>query len=133
MVAIIQTTGAKCRSAMQPDVMEVPKASAGSANLARRFGFLLLLMISGFCGISYEVLYGRLLSNFVGDQFAISSSILLTFMLGIGFGALHAHRLWSRLWIIEAVIGGYAAAAALGSNRVASFFYASSLLSHGIA
>src|SRR3954452_12393063 len=100
---------------MQPEVMERPEAALGVASLARRFGFLLLLMVSGFCGISYEVLYGRLLSNFVGDQFAISASILLTFMLGIGFGALVAHRLWRWLWLLECGIGLYAAAAALGS------------------
>ena len=60
----------------------------------------LLLLVSGLCGISYEVLYGRLLGNIFGDQFLVSTAVLLTFMLGIGLGALHAHKLWSRLWLV---------------------------------
>ena len=64
-----------------------------------------LLLASGFCGISYEILYGRALGNLIGDQFAVSSAVLLTFLLGIGFGTLHAHRLWKHLWAIEAGIG----------------------------
>ncbi len=87
-------------------------------------GFAVLLLLSGFCGISYEVLYARILSNFIGDQFAVSASILLTFMLGIGIGTLWAHRLWRWLWLIEAAIGGLGAAFALGAGRLEQWFYA---------
>jgi len=68
----------------------------------------LLLFSSGLCGIAYEILYGRLLANIIGDQFLISTAVLLTFLLGIGLGALYAHRLWRGLWLIEAGIGLYA-------------------------
>jgi spermidine synthase len=98
----------------------------------RQFGFTFLLLISGFCGISYEVLYGRILSNFIGDQFAISASILLTFMLGIGVGSLYAHRLWRWLWAIEGGIGLYAATMALGAGAIESWFYSSRFLSQGL-
>lgn len=54
----------------------------------------LLLLLSGFAGISYEVLYGRLLGNLIGDQFAVSASVLITFLLGSGLGSAWAYRLW---------------------------------------
>jgi spermidine synthase len=98
----------------------------------RQFAFTLLLLVSGFCGISYEVLYGRILSNFIGDQFAISASILLTFMLGLGVGSLYAHRFWRWLWAIEGGIGLYAAAMAVGAGTVETWFYSSRFLSHGL-
>ncbi|MDB6031157.1 MAG: putative spermidine synthase with an N-terminal rane domain [Verrucomicrobiales bacterium] len=118
---------------MQSDVMEPPGTTLQVTSLGRRFGFLLLLLISGFCGISYEVLYGRLLSNFVGDQFAVSASILLTFMLGIGFGARIAHRLWPWLWLLECGIGIYAAAAAMGSRLLESWFYSIPFFSQSLS
>ncbi|BBL73431.1 hypothetical protein MishRS11D_05290 [Methylomagnum ishizawai] len=64
-----------------------------------------LLLLSGFAGISYEVLYGRLLGNLIGDQFAVSAAVLITFLLGSGLGSACAHRLWRWLWLIEAGIG----------------------------
>lgn len=54
----------------------------------------LLLLLSGFAGISYEVLHGRLLGNLIGDQFAVSASVLITFLLGSGLGSAWAYRLW---------------------------------------
>lgn len=42
------------------------------------------MLLSGFAGISYEILYGRILGNMMGDQFAVSAAILMTFLLGIG-------------------------------------------------
>ena len=67
--------------------------------------FLWLLTVSGFCGISYEILYSRVLGNLIGDQMIVSASILMTFLLGIGIGTLFAYRLWRFLWLIEAIIG----------------------------
>jgi len=96
----------------------------------RRAGFVALLLLSGFCGISYEVLYARILGNFIGDQFAVSSSILLTFMLGIGVGTLCAHRLWRWLWLIEGAIGICGAAFALGTKTLDNWLYATAPL-HG--
>ena len=67
----------------------VPTAARRRATL-----FPALLFFSGYCGISYEVLYARYLGNMVGDQFAVVASVLLTFLLGIGLGTLVGHRLW---------------------------------------
>ena len=116
---------------MQPASREpaAPEASADIPPLSRRLGFTFLVLLSGFCGISYEVLYARILSNFIGDQFLVSASILLTFMLGIGFGTLYAHRLWRWLWLVEGGIGVFGAAFALGSGRVEEWYYAASALS----
>ena len=83
-----------------------------------------LLFVSGLCGISYEVLYGRLLGNVFGDQFLVSTAVLLTFMLGLGLGAYHAHRLWRNLWLVEAGIGLYAVLFALNLGGIESLLYA---------
>lgn len=85
--------------------------------------FTILLLSSGFCGISYEILYGRILGNIIGDQFIVSASILLTFLLGIGIGTLFAHKLWKYLWIIEGSIGVYGALVALNSNLLDKVLY----------
>ena len=69
----------------------------------------LLVLLSGFCGISYEILYTKLLGNLLGNQFTINATVLLTFLLGIGVGTLCAHRLMKFLWAIELGIGVYAA------------------------
>jgi len=91
--------------------------------MTQRILLTVLLFTSGLCGISYEILYGRLLGNIIGDQFVVSTAVLLTFLLGIGLGALHAHRLWSRLWLIEAGIGLYAAIFALNLSGIESLLY----------
>ncbi len=85
--------------------------------------FIFLLLLSGFAGISYEILYGRILGNLIGDQWAISASILLTFLLGIGIGTLFAHRFWRFLWLIEGGISLYAIAFALGTEFIESWMY----------
>jgi len=90
--------------------------------------FALLMLLSGFAGISYEILYGRILGNMVGDQFAVSAAILMTFLLGIGFGSAYAHRLWRWLWAIEAGIGIYGALIAFSQPFIESVVYAGSSL-----
>ncbi len=65
--------------------------------------------VSGMCGISYEVLFSRLLTTYLGDMFHVSAAILATFLLGIGVGALVAHRFLGYLWLVEGLIGLYAA------------------------
>ena len=104
-----------------------------AASAGRRLCFAALLLTSGFCGISYEVLYARILSNFIGDQFAVSASILLSFMLGIGLGTLCAHRLWRWLWLIEAGIGACGAALALSSEWLQAWFYSAAPLQGSLA
>lgn len=76
-----------------------------SAPVWKRLLLGILVLVSGFCGISYEILFGRILGNLAGDQFTVSGAVLLTFLLGLGTGAFAAHRLWRWLWAIEAGIG----------------------------
>src|SRR5262249_42435167 len=99
----------------------------------RVIAFSGLLLLSGFCGIAYEILYARILSNFIGDQFAVSASVLLTFLLGIGFGTLFAHRLRPHLWAIEGAVGGCAVLFALGVPRFGVWLYSGRAFHGGIA
>ena len=85
--------------------------------------FLFLLLLSGLAGISYEILYGRMLGNLIGDQFAVSAAILITFLLGIGIGSRLAWRLWRWLWLIELLIGLCGAAFVFGADGVDSLLY----------
>lgn len=82
-----------------------------------------LMLLSGFAGIAYEVLYGRILGNIIGDQFAVSAAVLITFLLGIGIGSVQAHRLWRHLWLIELGIGLFALLFALNSGALDAFLY----------
>jgi len=90
-----------------------------------RFVLPLLVLLSGFCGISYEILYAKLLGNLLGSQFTINATVLLTFLLGIGLGTLYAHHLGRYLWWIEAGIGGYAAMMSLLYDGIARVLYSS--------
>ena len=87
--------------------------------------FSFLLLLSGLAGISYEVLYGRMLGNIIGDQWAVSAAILLSFLLGIGIGTRHAHRFWPYLWLIEAGIGLFAIGFAMGGELIEAWLYSS--------
>ncbi|MDD5028969.1 MAG: tetratricopeptide repeat protein [Rhodoferax sp.] len=90
--------------------------------------FAFLMLLSGLAGISYEILYGRILGNMVGDQFAVSAAILMTFLLGIGIGSAYAHRLWRWLWAIEAGIGIYGVLIAFSQPLIERVVYAGSSL-----
>ncbi|ATX82589.1 putative spermidine synthase with an N-terminal membrane domain [Mariprofundus ferrinatatus] len=90
----------------------------------RRNLFFGLMLASGLAGISYEILYGRILGNLIGDQFAVSAAILITFLLGIGVGSRYAWRLWPWLWLIEAAIGICGAGFVLGGDLIDQLLYA---------
>ncbi len=66
-----------------------------------------LAFLSGCCGLAYEVLYNRILSNVFGDAFSVSFAILATFLLGIAVGYLLARFLKRWLFAIEIGIGLY--------------------------
>jgi len=104
---------------------EQAQADRYDGNKVKRWLFVLLMLASGFAGISYEILYGRMLGNLIGDQFIVSAAILITFLLGIAIGSRYAWRLWASLWLIEAVIGIYGAGFAFGTDALAWLFYAS--------
>lgn len=91
--------------------------------MSRKLLLTLVLLLSGLSGISYEILYGRILGGILGDQFAVSSSVLITFLLGIGLGARYAHRLWRWLWAIEAMIGIYGIGFVLSRNSIEHLLY----------
>ncbi|TFH50982.1 MAG: spermine synthase, partial [Lysobacterales bacterium] len=82
-----------------------------------------LLLLSGFSGIAYEILYIKLLGNLLGNQFTINATVLMSFLLGIGLGSLYAYRLLRLLWAVEAGIGIYAALMAAGYGWIESFLY----------
>jgi spermidine synthase len=91
--------------------------------MSRKILLTLVLMLSGLSGISYEILYGRILGGILGDQFAVSSAVLITFLLGIGLGARYAHRLWRWLWAIEALIGVYGIGFVLSRSGIEHLLY----------
>ncbi len=101
----------------------MPQTKTLVSRLAEFNALPLLLLLSGFAGISYEVLYGRLLGNLIGDQFAVSASVLITFLLGSGLGSAWAYRLWRWLWLIEAGIGACGVAFALGYEGLQALLY----------
>lgn len=73
---------------------------------------LLLATLSGVAGISYEILYARMLSTYFGDIFYITAAILVGFLVSIGIGALVAHRYVRYLPYVEIAIGLYGLLAA---------------------
>ncbi|MDD4929157.1 MAG: tetratricopeptide repeat protein [Gallionella sp.] len=91
--------------------------------MSRKLLLTLVLMLSGLSGISYEILYGRILGGILGDQFAVSSAVLITFLLGIGLGARFAHRLWRWLWAVEGMIGVYGIVFVLSRNGIEHLLY----------
>jgi predicted membrane-bound spermidine synthase len=94
------------------------KKGVEESAVKNRLLLFILLTLSGFCGISYEILYGRILGNLLGDQFSVSASVLLTFLLGIAIGTRIAHRLWRFLWLIEGGIGASGILAVTSSDRL---------------
>ncbi|RMG54512.1 MAG: spermine synthase [Gammaproteobacteria bacterium] len=82
-----------------------------------------MMLASGLAGIAYEVLYGRMLGNLIGDQFIVSASVLITFLLGIGLGSRLAWRAWRWLWLIELAIGAYALAFSLAIEGIDRWLY----------
>jgi spermidine synthase len=106
------------KTAKEPTEKSQPEVSKG-----KLFLFFALLTCSGLCGISYEILYGRILGNLIGDQFIVSASILLTFLLGIGLGTFYAHKLWRHLWLLEGAIGVYGVIVALSAGFMDDILY----------
>ncbi len=68
----------------------------------------IIALLSGWCGIAYELLYSRLLTTHLGDMFQVNAAILTSFLLGIGLGAWVSHRFVRWLWLVELGIGIYA-------------------------
>jgi predicted membrane-bound spermidine synthase len=67
-----------------------------------------LALLSGCCGLAYEVLYIRALTTLLGDTLYVHAALLSTFLVGIGLGARLAHRCRAWLWAFEILTGLYA-------------------------
>jgi spermidine synthase len=86
---------------------------AGEAHMPFQRILPFIALISGWCGIAYELLYSRLLTTHLGDMFQVNAAILTSFLLGIGVGSYFAHRFIRHLWLIELLIGLYSLIVAL--------------------
>lgn len=74
----------------------------------------LLFFLSGACGLTYQVLWLRLLSLVFGVTVHAASTVLASFMAGLALGALLAERLAARghpLRVFAALEGGIAVSA----------------------
>ena len=71
-----------------------PPAATGNTLLADRLRALLPLLglVSGFVALTYEVLWTRMLSHALGSSLAAFSTMLASFLLGIGLGSLASTR-----------------------------------------
>jgi len=67
-----------------------------------------LALLSGSCGLAYEVLYVRALTSVLGDMFYVHAALLSTFLIGVGLGAKAASRCRRWLWAFEILTGLYA-------------------------
>jgi len=71
-----------------------------------RSGLLTLLaLLSGSCGLAYEILYMRAMTTLLGDMLYVHSALLSTFLIGIGLGAILARRWFRWLWVFEVLTG----------------------------
>ncbi|WP_143177764.1 hypothetical protein [Cystobacter ferrugineus] len=93
----------------------------------------IVALLSGWCGIAYELLYSRELTAHLGDMFQVNAAILTSFLLGIGVGARVAHRFVRGLWLVELGIGVYALGVAwtLGSDTQAVLEFLLPVLGQG--
>jgi spermidine synthase len=87
-----------------------------SINKTRTGLLTTLAMLSGCCGLAYEILYMRALTTVLGDMFYVHAALLSTFLVGMGLGAKLAYR-WSRwLWMFQILTGLYALALPIASR-----------------
>ena len=93
----------------------------------------IVALLSGWCGIAYELLYSRLLTTHLGDMFQVNAAILTSFLLGIGLGAWVSHRFVRWLWLVELGIGLYALGVAwvFGGESQAVLEHLLPVLGHG--
>ncbi len=71
-----------------------------------------LTLLSGSAGLSYEVLYARLASQYFGEVFYVQAGVLCTMVFGIAVGAFASDRLRGRLPQLEIGLGLFALVAA---------------------
>jgi len=70
----------------------LPAAPSDTAVRRNHLVLLTLATTSGFVALSYEVLWTRMLSHALGSSLAAFSTMLASFLLGIGLGSLFSTR-----------------------------------------
>ncbi len=93
----------------------------------------LITLLSGMSGITYEVLYLRMLELHFGNIFSITASILSTFLLGIAIGSVCAFKLHKYLPFFQMGIGVYAISFLPGLEFISNSSAADFLINHDIA
>ena len=99
---------------------EASPSCATDRQAVRRAGpalICLLFILSGGCGLAYQVVWARYLGLFVGNSVLLHATVLGTFMGGLALGSLTLGRLAARAASplkaygrLELAIAGYAAA-----------------------
>jgi len=67
-----------------------------------------LALLSGVCGLGYEILYARVLTFYFGDTFTVTMAVLVSVFLGLSIGAWWSRFLTRLLPGIEFLLGLYA-------------------------
>ena len=91
-----------------------------------------IILLSGISGISYEILYLRMLELQFGNIFSITAAILSTFLLGMALGSLFAHRLHAKLALMQLSTGLYAMAFSPLLNSASNSWFGQLMLNHDI-
>lgn len=84
----------------------------GAGQTSKTHALFLLATLSGACGIAYEIIYIRLISNYFGSDFAITATVLSAVFFGMALGAWQSVRLVRYLPWIEIALGLFAFALA---------------------
>lgn len=83
----------------------------------RRTELATLTLMSGVAGLSYELLYARLLGQYLGEVFHVRGAVLAVFLLGIALGSWLTPRVRGHLPLIQGGLGTFALAVA-GTHAV---------------
>ena len=102
---------------------DIPRRQSGKPLTASTSRLIMIVVfISGFVSLAYEVIWTRMLIHFTGTTTYAFTSILVTFLMGLGVGSAIARVLlrrtknrWMILAAIQALIG---ISAALSTNMI---------------
>ena len=67
-----------------------------------------IAFLSGVSGLSYELLYARLISYYFGDVSFVIFTVLITVFVGLALGYIYSYKFSKYLWLIEILLGVYA-------------------------
>lgn len=78
----------------------------------RRAEIFGLTLVAGMAGLSYELLYARLLGQYLGEAFHVRAAVLAVFLLAIAVGSGLTPRARGHLPAIQCALGSFAVAVA---------------------